>query len=103
MRLLALFGIVLLMGCLVQTTPLGDIKSDPAKYVGQEVTVAGNITESVKIGQLSGFRITDGNATIGVRSETLPPVGTEVTVKGTVVQDSIFGYYILASDVNWKK
>ncbi len=103
MRFLALVCVIALMGCMAQTTPLGDIKSNASKYLGQEVTVKGNITDSVKIGQLSGFRITDGNSTIGVRSDTLPPVGTEVTVKGTVVQDSIFGYYIQASDVSWKK
>ncbi len=103
MKLFQIFALLLLFGCLAQTTALGDIKSNPEKYLGQQVTVAGNITESVKIGQLSGFRITDGNATMGVRSDTLPPVGTYVTVKGTVVRDTIFGYYILASDVSWKK
>src|SRR5262249_35468894 len=93
---------LLAFGC-VQVTALGDIKANPDKYVGKEVTVKGNITSSIKLGQLSGFNLEDGTGTIGVKSDTLPPVGSETTVKGTVVKDTVFGYYILASDVSWKK
>jgi hypothetical protein len=103
MRLIFALALLALFGCMAQTTPLGDIKNNPGKYEGQQVTVRGNITDSLKIGSLSGFRITDGNATLAVRSDTLPPVGADVTVKGTVVRDSIFGYYVLASGVEWKK
>ncbi len=103
MRIIFVIALLALFGCMAQTTALGDIKSSPDKFVGKEVTVKGNITDSVKIGTLSGFRISDGNESLNVRSDTLPPVGTEVTVKGTVVRDSLFGYYLLASDVSWKK
>ncbi|MFN7990992.1 MAG: hypothetical protein U0R44_02425 [Candidatus Micrarchaeia archaeon] len=103
MKLFAALCMLALFGCLLQTTPVGKITAVPESYSGQQVAVKGTIEDSVKIGRLSGFSLSDGTGTINVKSDTLPPVGTEATVKGTVVKDSLFGYYILASEVDWKK
>ena len=99
---LALFG-MLFFGCLMQTTKIRDILDDPDSFVGKEVKVKGVVEASVKIGQLSGFRVNDNTGMIGVRSDTLPPEGSVVTVVGTVADDTIFGHYILAKDVTWEK
>jgi hypothetical protein len=101
MKLIYLLPILLLVvGCLgLNLTKLSDIKADQGKYAGTDVTVKGTVEKSVKIGQLSAFSLSDGGTTMGVSSEMLPPVGKNVTVSGTVVKDTVFGYYILAKEV----
>jgi len=91
---------MLIFGCLGPSmTKLSEIKANPDKFVGQKVNVQGTVESSIKIGTLSAFSLGDGNITMGVSSEMLPPVGRNVTVSGTVVKDTVFGYYILANDV----
>ncbi|MCP4647804.1 MAG: hypothetical protein GY852_08775 [bacterium] len=91
----ALFGL-LLFGCAgIGTTPLEDLNNDPAGYKGKEVTVHGTVTNTIKIGQLSGYTLVDEEGHgIRVSSASLPAEGKEITITGVFMQDSIFGYYI---------
>ena len=98
MRILALFLMVLLFGCI--GTPVQDINENPEDYVGEEVHVQGTVHNTLKFGKLSGFTLKDGNHSIKVSSEELPKEGKEVVVKGTVMKDTLFGYYILAKEIN---
>ncbi len=94
------FVSMLIFGCLGPSmTKLSDIKANPDKFVGQKVNVQGAVEKSIKLGRLSAFSLNDGTGTMGVSSEMLPPEGKNVTVSGTVVKDTVLGYYILASDV----
>ncbi len=83
---------ILLIGCVPKS--IAEIKNE--QYVGKTVTVNGKVGNSFKIGQLSGYTISDSTGDIGVKSSTLPVEGSEITVKGTLMKDSIFGYYILS-------
>lgn len=90
------FGIIIIglllmvVGC---TQKIADIK-DP-KYVGKTVTIKGTVKNSIKIGSLSAYTLEDDSGeSIGVSSETLQKEGTQKTVKGVLIKDSLFGYYI---------
>ncbi|MBD3314064.1 hypothetical protein GF345_06485 [Candidatus Woesearchaeota archaeon] len=65
--------------------------------VGDTVTVKGTVQNTIKLGKLSGYQVKDETGTIGVSSEALPAEGSEVTVKGTLIKDTLLGYYIDAS------
>ena len=90
--------LVLFFGCvdLEGTTPLEELGANPEAYVGKEITVKGIVENSFKLGQLSGYKLSEGNTTISVSSKSLPEEGKEMTVTGTWMKDTIFGYYLLA-------
>ncbi|MFW5705151.1 MAG: hypothetical protein ACOCXG_04900, partial [Nanoarchaeota archaeon] len=57
--------------------------------------VSGEAQGVIKIGDLSGYTIVeDDGDSIAISSKDLPEDGTEVTVRGTLMKDTIFGYYI---------
>jgi hypothetical protein len=99
-KLKKLFAIVLvsvlLFGCSgIGTTPLEDLNDNPKDFAGKEVTVHGTVTNTIKIGQLSGYTLIDEEGHgIRVSSASLPAEGKEITITGMFVQDSLFGYYI---------
>lgn len=95
-QLIAILALALLFGCAMSATKIGDIKSNPDKYLGKEVTVSGTVTDSIKLGKLSGYTLEDATGSIKVSSASLPADGSNVTVSGTLVKDSLFGYYIQA-------
>jgi len=95
-HVLLIISLALLFGCAMMATKIGDIKSNPDNYLGKEVTVSGTVTDSIKIGGISGYAIEDATGSIKVSSESLPAEGSTVTVSGTLVKDSLFGYYIQA-------
>jgi len=94
--ILALCCSFLLLGCIGGTMSVKDLSENPADYVGKEMAVKGTVENTFKLGKLSGYKLTQGNASITVSSETLPAEGKELTVEGTWIKDSIFGYYLLA-------
>jgi len=96
--LLVLLVALLFLGCI--STPIRNIKENPEDYLGEEVYVEGTVHNTIKIGKLSGFTLTDGNNSIKVSSQQLPREGSEVMVKGTVMKDTLFGYYVLAKEIN---
>ncbi|MFP4403382.1 MAG: hypothetical protein ACLFPJ_03465 [Candidatus Woesearchaeota archaeon] len=85
-----LFLFVLLAGCATQN--IEDIKSE--EYIGERVSVRGIVEGSVDIGDFSGYLIVDDDEKIGVVSDDIPDEGEEVLVRGTLMRDTIFGYYI---------
>ena len=49
-------------GCRYVTTSIGDIEARPGAYLGREVTVAGNVSDSIKLPFLPGlYGIHDGS------------------------------------------
>lgn len=86
-----MLSLLLLAGC---TQKISDIKS--TEYVGKTVTVSGVAENPIKLGKISGYTVVDNNGDkVGVSSEDLPSAGDKVTVKGTLMKDTLLGYYIL--------
>ena len=87
---------LLLFGCAgIGTTPLRELNDNPKEFAGKEVTVHGTVTNTIKIGQLSGYTLVDEEGHgIRVSSASLPAEGKEITITGIFMQDSLFGYYI---------
>lgn len=87
--------VICLLGCSQQIVDIRD-----EEHIGKTVTVSGTVENTIKIGQLSGFTLNDGENKIGISSDTLPKEGEKVTVKGVLIKDTLFGYYIKAEKVN---
>lgn len=88
---LALVTTLLLAGC---TTSVEDAKT-PEK-VGDAVTVTGTAQAPMRIGLLSGYVLEGETGTIPVATADLPEAGEKVTVRGTVMRDTLLGYYLKA-------
>lgn len=76
-----------------------ELKENPEKYLGKEITVTGVVTNSIKIGTLSGFSLKDEEYSINVQSKELPAEGKKVTVQGVVMKEVFLGYYIYAKKI----
>lgn len=92
--------VVLFVGLLFAVTAcsvgtIDGIKTDA--NVGKTVTISGVVQSSFKIGSLSGYTVKDSTATIGVSAENLPKENSTVIVTGTLMKDTLFGYYIKAN------
>ncbi len=74
------------------TESISDVKTEDR--IGETVKVRGEVTTVVKLGELSGYLLEDDTGTIAVSSDALPAEGTTVRVKGTLIRDTLFGYYI---------
>lgn len=85
-------ALILLTACTPK--PISEIKNE--QYIGKTVTVKGIVGISLKIGELSGYTVQDSTGEIKVKSSILPMEGSEVTVTGKLMKDTIFGYYILS-------
>lgn len=98
MRIVLLLALCsfLLFGCIDQPVPIEELNENPAEYVGKEISVNGVVEGTFKLGKLSGYKLTEGNSSITVSSQSLPAEGKDMTIKGTWMRDSIFGYYLLA-------
>lgn len=89
--IIAIIALLVLSGCAAQS--IIDIKNE--EHIGKTVRVQGTVEGSIKIGQLSAYTLIDSNGDrIGVSTQTLPEKGEIVTAKGTLLKDTIFGYYI---------
>jgi cytochrome oxidase Cu insertion factor (SCO1/SenC/PrrC family) len=93
-------AILLILGLLVavfivgSTKKIADIKT--TDYVGKKVTVKGTVENTVKIGSLSGYTLADESGKISVSSQNLPEEGETIRVSGTLIKDTLLGYYIQA-------
>jgi len=85
--------VLLLSGC---AQSIAEVKDE--EHIGKTVNLRGTVEGTIKIGQLSGFTLNDGD-TIRVSSATLPEEGKTITVRGVLIKDSLFGYYIKAEKV----
>jgi len=97
LSLILLFIILGISGCGYMSVKV--LSEEPEKYLGEEVIVKGTVENTIKIGNLSGFTLRDGNYSIAVSSKTLPEEGKIVSVKGTVMKEVIIGYYIYAKKI----
>ena len=88
-----LLGVVILFisGC-TATASIEDIKH--LDYEGKTVTATGTVQNTIKLGELSGYTLKDKTDTIIVSSQALPKEGDTISVTGTLIRDSILGYYI---------
>lgn len=77
-------------GCTTQN--IEDVKT--SENVGEKVSVKGTVQTTIKIGSLSGYTLSDDTGSIAVASESLPAEGDEIRVSGTLIRDSLLGYYI---------
>ncbi|MDD3174992.1 MAG: hypothetical protein PHU51_00785 [Candidatus Nanoarchaeia archaeon] len=84
-----LFLALFLTGCGIDK--ISDIKS--AEYVDQTVTVKGTVENTIKLGELSGFSLSDGEDMIFISSTNLPSEGSTQKVKG-ILRKNLLGYYV---------
>lgn len=101
-KILAILFLLLVTTLLVSScgvVSLKELKENPEKYMGKEIYVRGIVKNTVKIGSLSGFSLTEGNYSIIVRSDELPAEGKKVTVQGTVMKEMLIGHYIYAKKI----
>ncbi|MBI2572293.1 hypothetical protein HYV86_00370 [Candidatus Woesearchaeota archaeon] len=93
--LLTLLVLVFLVGCTVQS--IDEIKTE--ENVGKTFVLKGTVHDSFKIGELSGYTLKDEQGgSIAVGSKSLPAEGEIVTVKGVLIRDSLFGYYLKVNE-----
>ena len=91
---------ILLLGlCACTPTAIRDITADPGSYKNKEVTVVGEVTQSVgaSVGSFSRgvYEISDGTGNLWVYSESrgVPSKGARVGVKGHIAQSvTILGH-----------
>lgn len=82
-------------GCMTQT--IKEVKNDD--NIGQDVAVKGQVIETVKLGDISGYVLKDNNGdTINVATSNLPQEGDTVTAKGKLRKTILLGYYIEVED-----
>ncbi len=81
-----------LAGCRMHTS-IADITSDPAKFAGKDITVAGTASDSFGAMGNGIFRVDDGTGSIWVLSQNfgVPGNGAKVTVTGRVEQGFSLG------------
>lgn len=98
-----IFGIIFLslmiIGAGCASTQIKDIQENPEKYMGREVMVSGKVSNTFKIGEISGFTLVDDKYKMLVSSKELPAENKTVTVKGVVMKEILVGYYIYASEI----
>jgi len=92
-----LLVLVLISGCSME---IQKIKDNPDDYLGETVMLTGTVSNTIKLGALSGFTLNQKDAKIIVSSEVLPEEGSKVTVKGVVMKELLIGVYIQAKSVN---
>jgi len=82
---LALVGVAALAGCKAKVTPIKTLLDDPARFDGQQVNVAGDVTAAVGVLGYGAYRINDGTGTILVvtKDSGAPREGARVGVSGT--------------------
>ncbi|MFI5143348.1 MAG: hypothetical protein ACHQQS_16040 [Thermoanaerobaculales bacterium] len=88
-----LAGVVLAVACGgLFTTRIADIKGASAKYDGEKVTIAGEVTGSVNLFVVKFYKVSDGTGEIAVVTQSpLPKDGDKVRVRGKVQQAFAIG------------
>jgi hypothetical protein len=82
--------------CLVacpQRTTIAKINSDPARFAGKEVSIAGTVSGSFGALGTGVFEVDDGTGRMWVYSQNygVPGNGARVAVTGTITQGFTFG------------
>lgn len=71
---------------------ISEVKNE--ENIGKTVSVKGEVKNVIKIGGLSGYTLEDETGSIAVSSNELPEEGESKSVRGTLIRDTLFGYYI---------
>jgi hypothetical protein len=73
-----------LIGC--ERTKISDINQDPSQFAGQEVTIAGKVTNAFGVLNQGAFEVDDGTGRLWVVSSGfgVPAQGARVAVTGRV-------------------
>ncbi|MDP1695550.1 MAG: hypothetical protein Q8L29_01400 [archaeon] len=79
---------------MVSTKSIAEIKSED--YIGKSVRISGTVESAIKLGQFSGYTLSDDSDSIFVSSSKLPEEGSKVSVTGVVMKEIIIGYYLKA-------
>jgi hypothetical protein len=89
---LAILAILLITGCPTHTS-IADISRDPGRFAGKEITIAGNVADSMGALGNGVYQIDDGTGRIWVYSQNfgVPGNGNKVAVTGRVEQGFAFG------------
>ena len=81
--LVGVIGVMALATLACGRTSINQLLADPAKYRNQEVTVRGEVTESVSVLGKGVFRLTDGGQSLWVFTRSgAPRKGAHVDVTG---------------------
>lgn len=75
-----------------ERTTIGDITADPGRYRDKEVSVAGQVTQSIGVLGKGIYQIDDGTGNLWVWSDTrgVPTKGAYVGVKGRITPTVTF-------------
>ena len=90
--LLVSLAALLLAGCPPRESIAG-INQDPGRFAGEEITIAGRVTDSFGALGSGVFQIDDGTGTMWVFSEKfgVPGNGANLAVTGRIQQGFAFG------------
>jgi aspartyl-tRNA synthetase len=89
---IALFVLALVLAGCVAGQSINSIKSEG--NIGKTVVVSGTVANVVSIGGLSFYNLEDDSGSIPVSSRRLPAKGDQITANGTLMKDTLVGYYI---------
>jgi len=83
---------MLLAGC-PRHESIAKINQDPARFVGKEISIAGQVTDSFGAAGSGVFQIDDGTGTMWVFSKGygVPGGGAKVAATGVIQQGFAFG------------
>ena len=87
-----------LTGC--ATKSINDILADPSRYANKDVTVKGDVTQSVSVLGHGSYKIEDGSGSLWVVStKGVPRKGARVTVTGKIRDVADLGSVLKLPDV----
>lgn len=76
--------VICLAGAAGCSRDIGDILGHPERFVGEQVTVEGEVVSTVAIFDHGFFEVEDGTGSIWILSRNVPMEGKKVRVTGTV-------------------
>ena len=91
-------SLLALAGC--ATKSINDVLADPSRYANKEVTVKGEVTQSVSVLGHGSYKIQDGSGSLWVVStKGVPRKGARVKATGTIRDVADLGSLLKLPDV----
>ena len=91
-------SLLALAGC--ATKSINDVLADPSRYANKEVTVKGEVTQSVSVLGHGSYKIQDGNGSLWVVStKGVPRKGARVKATGKIRDVADLGSVLKLPDV----
>ena len=94
-RLLATIALAVMTAACATGASIGQVKTNPGRYVDRSVTVRGTVTSSwgIPLMPLKMYQVDDGTGEILVVSDDrrIPSKGAQVKVTGRVSEFAVFG------------